>query len=90
MKGITLCGQCAYYSMKQHRCTRGAHIEKDPKEPFYAGCPLPNVAPVVHGRWVNPYMNRYGHPCHCCSVCGFKASYQDRNYCPNCGAKMDK
>lgn len=46
-------------------------------------------AEVVHGRWVNPYMNRYGHPCHCCSVCGFKASYQDKNYCPNCGAKMD-
>lgn len=47
------------------------------------------TAPVVHGRWINPYMNRYGHPCHCCSVCGFKASYQDKNYCPNCGAKMD-
>lgn len=44
---------------------------------------------VVHGQWVNPYMNRYGHPCHCCSICGFKASHQDKNYCPNCGAKMD-
>lgn len=50
--------------------------------------PTVDVAEVVHGRWVNPYMNRYGHPCHCCSVCGFKASYQDKNYCPNCGAKM--
>ncbi len=44
---------------------------------------------VKYGRWINPYMNRYGHPCHCCSICGFKASYQDKNYCPNCGAKMD-
>ena len=44
---------------------------------------------VKHGRWVNPYINRYGHPCHCCSECGFKASHQDKNYCPNCGAKMD-
>ena len=43
---------------------------------------------VVRGRWINPYMNHYGHPCHCCSVCGFKASYQDKNYCPNCGADM--
>lgn len=51
--------------------------------------PSANVAPVVYGRWINPYMNRYGHPCHCCSVCGFKASYQDKNYCPNCGAKMN-
>lgn len=46
-------------------------------------------AAIVHGRWVNPYINRYGHPCHCCSECGFKASYQDKNYCPDCGAKMD-
>lgn len=45
---------------------------------------------VVHAQWVNPYINRYGHPCHCCSVCGFKASYQDKNYCPNCGAKMEE
>ena len=51
--------------------------------------PTVDAVEVVHGRWINPYMNRYGHPCHCCSVCGFKASYQDKNYCPNCGAKMD-
>ena len=51
--------------------------------------PTVDAVEVVHGRWINPYMNRYGHPCHCCSECGFKASYQDKNYCPNCGAKMD-
>lgn len=51
--------------------------------------PTVDAVEVVHGRWVNSYMNRYGHPCHCCSVCGFKASHQDKNYCPNCGAKMD-
>ena len=49
-----------------------------------------DAGPVIHGQWVNPCINRYGHPCHCCSVCGFKASYQDKNYCPNCGAKMDE
>ena len=54
-----------------------------------AKLPPVDAVEVVHGEWVNPYMNRYGHPCHCCSVCGFKASYQDKNYCPNCGAKMD-
>ena len=50
--------------------------------------PPVEVVPVVHGEWVNEYINRYGHPCHCCSVCGFKASYQDKNFCPNCGAIM--
>lgn len=54
-------------------------------------CDIPTIEaePVKHGRWVKPYINFYGHPCHCCSECGFKASYQDKNYCPNCGAKMD-
>ena len=51
--------------------------------------PTVEAVPVVHGRWVDPYLNRYGHPCHCCSVCGSNASHQDKNYCPNCGARMD-
>ena len=44
-------------------------------------------APVVHGRWANGCQ---------CSVCGDRhGSYNSRhrpyyNYCPNCGAKMDK
>lgn len=52
--------------------------------------PTIEVEPVRHGRWINPYINFYGHPCHCCSECGFKASYQDKNFCPNCGCKMSK
>ena len=42
-----------------------------------------------HGHWMNQHLNKYGHPCHHCSECGFLASQKDRNYCPNCGAKMD-
>ena len=56
---------------------------------FLVKLPRVDAVEVMHGKWIKPYMNRYGHPCHCCSVCGFKASYQDKNYCPNCGAKMD-
>ena len=52
--------------------------------------PTVEAVPVVHGEWVNEYINRYGHPCHCCSVCGFHASHQDKNFCPNCGADMRK
>ena len=60
-----------------------------------------DVAPVVHGKWLNFY-NDFS--CAECDRCGttfevtdnesdeelwneFKLSY---NYCPNCGAKMDE
>ena len=52
--------------------------------------PTVEAVPVVHGKWTNEYINRYGHPCHCCSVCGFHASHQDKNFCPECGADMRK
>ncbi len=52
--------------------------------------PTVEAVPVVRGKWINEYINRYGHPYHCCSVCGFKASYQDKNFCPDCGADMRK
>ena len=73
----------------------GWHLVKTGKSNIFlasmslADVPQVDAVEVVHGRWINHYLNRYGHPCHCCSVCGFKASYQDKNYCPDCGAKMD-
>ena len=49
--------------------------------------PAADVAPVRHGRWVTrPYMmgnTQY------CSRCGENYG-RKYNYCPNCGAKMDK
>jgi hypothetical protein len=51
--------------------------------------PAEDVAPVVHGQWV------YDHWCEFkCSVCGEYSNskpYKGKeNYCPNCGAKMDR
>ena len=44
-----------------------------------------DVAPVVHGRWVFG-----GDGCVICSECNEEESNNNhRNYCPNCGAKMD-
>ncbi len=43
------------------------------------------AAPVVHGRWVNFKPVHYQ-----CSVCGLNVGGVTSNYCPNCGAKMDK
>lgn len=55
--------------------------------------PTADVEPVRHGRWINwgksgtPTYENYG----TCSVCHTDAEIhtEHRNYCPNCGAKME-
>ena len=55
--------------------------------------PSIDAKPVVHGRWINwgksgtPTYENYG----TCSVCHEDAEIctEHRNYCPNCGARMD-
>lgn len=42
-----------------------------------------DVAPVRHGRWINHGWSTV------CSECGEDYAFAKRNYCPNCGAKMD-
>ena len=39
-KLIYCCGDCVYYSMKKHKCTRGAKDEGKAQDHFYADCPL--------------------------------------------------
>lgn len=47
--------------------------------------PAADVAPVVHGRWVFG-----GDGCVICSKCNEEESNSNhRNFCPNCGAKMN-
>ena len=46
--------------------------------------PAVDAAPVRHGRWED----RGSLSCRC-SCCGCKSN-AEYNYCPNCGAKMDK
>lgn len=49
-----------------------------------------NVAPVVHGRWITHY--RSGTPVAegYVSTCCDRWNNRKSDYCPNCGAKMDK
>lgn len=53
--------------------------------------PIADVVEVVHGRWIykntcGPNTGKYH-----CSVCDkIPRSLCMENYCPNCGAKMDK
>ena len=54
--------------------------------------PRVDAVEVVHGRWISRICS-YGTPK--CSVCDWSMPYSEdsyldaRNYCPNCGAKMD-
>lgn len=89
MKGITCCADCAYYSMKKHKCTRGYKDEGKSTDHFYKDCPLPDVRPVVRGKWT---LNKDGSGT--CSVCKrrHKDVYDDDAsdlFCRSCGAKME-
>lgn len=57
---------------------------------FVEGIPAADVAPVRHGRWIKDGDFLI------CLVCETEinkknslGSYNSKNYCPNCGAKMD-
>lgn len=58
--------------------------------------PVSDVAPVVHGRWIFDSDNEYVSHYHCdkcgeeIDLCNEIYTEQTPNYCPNCGAKMDK
>lgn len=51
-----------------------------------ASAPAADVAPVVHGRWIED-----GSLIITCSECkrGYNLIAKYTHYCPNCGAKMD-
>lgn len=56
------------------------------------GFPQMDAVPVVHSEW-GPAIGSYGTPY--CKRCGWRMPYSEdsnldaRNYCPNCGAKME-
>ena len=52
--------------------------------------PTADVAPVVHGRWVEKEKYTFG-IMYDCSLCEDRILDNGHpwNYCPNCGAKMD-
>ena len=60
--------------------------------------PVADVAPVVHGRWEKSEDNYCSLNLVKCSVCHEEWCFEidddvkdlNYNYCPNCGAKMDK
>ena len=60
--------------------------DKDEVSELIDNMPSADVEPVRHGRW----LDRTQEPGVAeCSVCGSAGMFW-MNYCPNCGAKMDK
>lgn len=51
--------------------------------------PVADVAPVVHGRWIDMRESSKDVPTCKCSECGCVIIGLEKNYCPNCGARMD-
>ena len=57
--------------------------------------PAADVAPVVHGRWIEPSRLYYGAKQYECSLCYSDTFWKKHSitekypHCPNCGAKMD-
>lgn len=55
---------------------------------YIDSAPTVDVAPVVHGLWIYFHCARNG--LYQCSECFHWVDEKtDRNYCPNCGAKME-
>ena len=54
------------------------------------GLPAADVAPVVHGKWIEQEKYTFG-VMYDCSICDNRIldNGHSWNYCPNCGAKMD-
>lgn len=51
--------------------------------------PAADVAEVKHGQWIKSETE--GETLSRCSECGYPVSHwYTTNYCPNCGARMDK
>ena len=68
-------------------------FEKGERPSLYIkSIPAADVAQVVHGRWrwitydANPKIGNW----HCTYCNRIPKSFQKEDFCPNCGAKMDK
>lgn len=56
--------------------------------------PVADVAPVRHGRWIHTDLAAHWYGKDECSECTYhehdRRDLSHFNYCPNCGAKMDR
>ena len=70
---------------------RDKRISVDAMKSFIKNRPAVDVAPVVHGRWIEQDKYTFG-TMYDCAICGTRIldNGHSWNYCPNCGAKMEQ
>lgn len=75
------------------KIARNHRLEHEHFIRMIACAPAEDVAPVIHARWfeINPKKDvegwiEYDYKCSACD----EISWEEHNYCPNCGAKMDE
>ena len=87
---------------REARMVGDKRVSVDAMKSFIKNRPAVDVAPVVHGRWLNKKEWHLGRwvawlECSCCGEHDDNAEMYEMlpfgagpsNYCPNCGAKMD-
>ena len=84
IKEVYCVGCNSYHGVRCRACGTGDAID------IIEDAPAADVAPVVHGRWGTHSDRPDSLICSVCN-CGFDMWKHDpHNYCPNCGAKMDR
>lgn len=70
--------------------TPDINLNESKLEAALRSVPAADVAPVVHGRWIEQEKYTFG-TMYDCSICSTRIldNGHSWNYCPNCGAKMD-
>ena len=81
----------AFDNLCCHNCKICRNFRND--DSFYK-CNLIEKAPTVerpHGEWILDAVSPHSVSWFRCSYCGYKnETYKETNFCPNCGAKMEK
>ena len=80
IKEVYCVGCNSYHGVRCRACGTGDAID------MIEDAPAADVAPVVHGRWIEYQIP----PIICCSNCDWATGIEEKNFqhCPNCGAKM--
>lgn len=80
---------------RDYRREKGTVQEAIKMVSFSEYTPAADVAPVRHGRWVEPQRLYYGAKQYECSLCCSDIFWKKHSitlkypYCPNCGCRMD-